>query len=81
LVTDFFAFFFLEVEVTLLARLPAGVLRTDFGVLPADFFPEDPEDLDFERASSGDGDREEAEERREEGVELRSASSTYLHKG
>jgi len=77
----FFPFFFLETEATLLALLPAGVLFTDFGVLAAAFFPEDPGldlDLDLERFGPGEEARESGEESLEEGVELRSASWTYL---
>ena len=62
--------------VTLPALLPPGVPLDDFGVLS--FLDE--LDFDLDRAE-GDGDevREEGDDRREDdGVEDRSASSTYL---
>ena len=63
--------------VTLPALLPPGVPLDDFGVLG---FLEDELDFDLER-EEGDGDevRDDGDDRRDDdGVEDRSASSTYL---
>ena len=75
---DFFPDFLVAADlVTLPDLLPPGVPLDDFGVLG---FLDEELDFDFERAE-GDGEevREEGDDRREDdGVEDRSASSTYL---